>query len=181
MNSKVLELAKKLYELRKRGVGGEKDNATEKLQQLIDRHGISWEMLEEKETHDKDFFIEHDQMKFFLQVVGSVIGNDYRVFERTYDGLDPKKRNLIIQLDNADFIEISAKFEFFWARYKEEETLFMRAFVQKNHLYVKPTDKDMENKKSLSDMSREEIAEYMKMREMMQLLNQHTYRKQLNS
>jgi hypothetical protein len=169
MNNKILDLAKKLYALSERGIGGEKENAANMLNNLMEKHSISLDDIigEIKKKHF--FIVKLEQRKFFFQVVASVIGNIESYFE-----LEGKKTKLGLMLTDADFIEISAKFEFYWKSYEKDMKIFYSAFIQKNSLYRK------------KDESKEPIEDYIpteedfRMFEMMKGIDKHIFQKRLN-
>lgn len=51
MESKIIELARKIKELADRGVGGEKVNATQKLADLLKKYDIAFTELEETKSN----------------------------------------------------------------------------------------------------------------------------------
>lgn len=174
--SSIIDLLKKLKALADRGVGGEKENAQQMLQRLMDKHGISLEDIEGEVKRRRDFFISDEQMKFFKQVVGSVVGREYVYKSRRGDRR--KKKLIALDLTDADYIEIDAKFDFFWKAWEKDVLLFYKAFVQKNHLYSKPNDDEKEEDDD-REYTAEEKAEFFRMAQMMAGMEKHNFQKQL--
>jgi hypothetical protein len=173
MSENLLNLIRKLKELADRGEGGEKENAGNKLQQLLDKHGISLEDINEDVLKDREFTLKPHQLKFFIQVVCSCFGRECTIYKYQKD----RKRNelvRILKLTDAQFLELSAKFDFFWDKYEKDLDIFYSAFIQKNDLYVKGSSlKD--------DLTQEQLDEINKVREMMYGLKKHSFHKQLNN
>lgn len=176
MNENVLELLKKLKALAEKGVGGEKENAADKLQKLMDKHNITWDMLNDDVKKRKEFKIHKDDETFFFQVVSSVVGNTKY---QSYRGEERKaKRRYIFDLTDVEFIEISTKFEFYLKKYKEDLKIFYSAFIQKNELYRKQTDEEKEERKPLTPEEKEEL---WRMMQMMSGMKRHQLQKQLEN
>lgn len=173
MSENLLNLIRKLKELADRGEGGEKENAGNKLQQLLDKHGISLEDINEDVLKDREFTLKPHQLKFFIQVVCSCFGRKCTIYKYQKD----RKRNelvRILKLTDAQFLELSAKFDFFWDKYEKDLDIFYSAFIQKNDLYVKGSS-------SKDDLTQEQLDEINKVREMMYGLKKHSFHKQLNN
>lgn len=127
--SKIIELAKKLKALSERGIGGEKTNAIDALNKLIQKHSISAPELESEEIISKVYGIKFDDRHLFFQVIAS-ISEDIKVY-----GYGKSKTNVIVECTNAQFIEIDAKFNFFLNDYITQVQLFFEAYIQKNRLF----------------------------------------------
>lgn len=169
-DNKILALAKKLHELAKRGIDGEKQNALDMLEKMMQKHGITWDMLDVNNRKEREFKIHKDQHKFLVQIIHSVAGS-----VDIYGFASDKKRTtkrVVVDITDMEFIEVTAKFEFYWAKYKEDMELFYSAFIQKNKLFRKQTEEDEE--KDLPPLTAEEKAKLYRMRQMMDGLDRHT-------
>lgn len=175
MNQKIINLARKLKALADRGVGGEKETAYHMLTRLMKQHGITFDDIDGIERVQHEFFVNDNQYKFFRQVVASVIGAPFSVFHLKGDRRKRKPR--FIDCTNAEAVEIQAKFDFFWRAYQEEENIFYRAFVQKNHLYTKPDNSDQESE--AEELSDEERVKLWKISQMMTGMDHHHFAKQI--
>lgn len=169
--SKILELAKKLKALADKGVGGEAVNAAKKLELICLKHGINLEDLDDEKLQMGWFNVRPEQRKFFIQVVSSVLGNDFDTYSRLKNG--KKIKDVVgIELKPAQIAEIEMKFSFYWRAYQEEHDIFYRAFIQTNQLYVKGSS-------AQKDLSAEEEEKLLRILAMAQALKKHQFRKQL--
>lgn len=175
---KILNLAKKLKALSEKGIGGEKDNATSMLKIHMDKHGITWEMLGEDLIKDHEVFLSEDQERFYKQICANVCGIGSCKFGRyAYKmGKNPGKNRFYVECTDVEFIEISARFDFFWPHYKEESDIFYSAFIQSNKLYAKPSGDESEQK----ELTRSEKERLLKMMAMMSGMEPKQYLKQLS-
>lgn len=169
-HEKIIELAKKLKALADRGVGGEKDNADIMLTKLMNKHGITAEMIEGKEVKRYAFRVSRHYYKLFFQIVANVMGKSGKVY-RGENGLR------YVEATPSDFMEIKCKFDFFLAAYKKEQEVFHRAFVMKNHLYTKVESED--DYASLDDMTPEEKAEWYYANQMAEGMQRQKFHKQI--
>jgi len=120
----IIDLAKKLKALAEQGVGGEKENASAMLQRLMDKHGITIDSISNDVKKRRWFTVKTTQLKFLRQVVSSVIGGDYSYF------VHPNvKSEIAFELTDAEYIEVEAKFDFYWRKYKEDMEIFYSAFI----------------------------------------------------
>lgn len=79
MDEKKLELMKKLMALAERGVGGEKEGAQKKLEQLMKKYKIEEADLTEEKTEDFDFRYKNEFEKRLLRQLFYKIVPDYNV------------------------------------------------------------------------------------------------------
>lgn len=135
MNNKALELAKKIYELTKRGIDGEKENAVLQLEKIMSKYNITMEDLESERIEmyafkfDWDFYLSR---KLLIQIIYMVLGENVRgnFYKNT------KEKYLIyVKCTSQQKIEIEALYTFFKNNFKEDLKLFYEAFLDKNHLY----------------------------------------------
>jgi hypothetical protein len=173
MSDNLLNLIRKLKELADRGEGGEKENAGVKLQQLLDKHGISIEDIEKDVVKERIFNITPNQQTFFRQVVASCFG-EKAIYQYQKE---PKKKVLvrILKLTDAEFIEFSSKFDFYWNKYESDLKTFYSAFIQKNHLYRKNSGTNKE------ELTQEQLDEISRVREMMLALKRHSFHKEIEN
>ena len=175
MSDNVLNLIRKLKELSDRGIGGEKENAGVKLQQLLDKHGISVEDIEKDVVKERAFNITSNQLTFFRQVAASCFGIERTIYQYPKE---PKRKVLvrILELTDAEFIEFSSKFDFYWNKYESDLKTFYSAFIQKNQLYRKSSETEKEE-----PLTQEQLDEISKVREMMIGLKRHSFHKQIEN
>ncbi|MBC7866237.1 MAG: hypothetical protein H7X88_01775 [Gloeobacteraceae cyanobacterium ES-bin-316] len=131
--SKYIELAKKLYELAKRGEGGEKDNAEKMLRRFMMDHSITLEDLEEDVKKRREFKVMDVQDTFFQQILYHVTGSStYRYNPRQKYSV---KKTKWVDLSDSQYAEVKLKFEFYWLAYEKDLKIFYAAFIQKNKLF----------------------------------------------
>lgn len=171
IDDKIIQLAKKLHALAEQGDGGEKENALEMLQRLIQKHGITLESIIGEAKHRRNFVIKTTQHKFFFQVVASVLGQDYSYYQSKSN-----IRKIGLCLSDAEFIEIQAKFDFYVVAYEKDLKLFYRAFIHRNKLYAKQHEN---NQQSSKEQKPELTEDDLKIIYMMQGLKAHAFHKRL--
>jgi hypothetical protein len=168
MDTKIIILARKLKTLWDRGDPGERENAAAKLSALLIRHGLMIEDIEEERILQRTFTVSQKDEDIFIIVCGNTIG-----IERTmHIKGDPNQPGIwYLDLNNSDFIEIEAKFDFFKRAWMEEYYIFMNAFVGRQGLFAldaKASGKEPEEKDYLAAM----LAQQMK---------RHVFHKQLTT
>ena len=173
--NKIIELAKKLKALADGGIGGEKENAAAMLDRLMKQHDITIDTISDVEKKDYIFNVEKEKEKFLIQIIASVIGNNFDHWTYISDRRKKIKRHRII-CTPAEAIEIQAKFDFFWKAWESELEIFYGAFVQKNRLFSKPSGKMDEEERELSLEERQRLR---KMMNMMEGIEEHHFLKQL--
>lgn len=172
---KILTLARKLKALAEKGVDGEKTTAIKTLEAFMAKHEIKPEDLDDDIRKRRQFKVTNNQYKFFKQIIASVCGSNYII------KYDPRKKYSVykpywVDLTDVEFVEISAKFEFYWKAWEKDLELFYSAYIQKNKLYRKPSEDDDREEKELTP---EERARLYKIMNMMEGLDRHQFHKQL--
>lgn len=135
MTSKYFELALKLRELWRRAEGAEAFNAKEKLDALLAKHGITMEDLEGTKVQNRTFNVTQKERDIFFTVITNIFGSgilDVIGFTQATEN-----EHLYLDLNDADFIETEAKYEFFKQAFHEEYMKFLNAFVIKQDLFAK--------------------------------------------
>jgi hypothetical protein len=141
----------------------------------MDKHGISMDVLEENEEKKHTFIVEKDDYKMWRQIVSSVLGDaSISFFANNRRGKRAKTYFVLCAPDKA--IEIQAKFDFYNNIWREELDVFYSAFVQKNKIYKKASEKDEYDDKELTP---EEERRLWKMMNMMEGMDRHHFVKQL--
>jgi hypothetical protein len=182
MKEKFIELARKLKRLADEGVGGEKDNAEEKLKLIMEKYDISFSDIEGEERKKYDVNFHKDiPIRFIQQVLSSIVGNlnKYGVTISKYKYVR-KKNHLSYRIDNIEpqhFTEFVIKVQLFWKDYNEQLELFYGAYVQKNRLYTKQSEDEAD--KPTKPLTPEERAELYKMSAMMEGIDRAKYQKRL--
>jgi hypothetical protein len=136
MSTKAHDLARKLHELAKRGVGGEKTNAEQKLRALMAKHGITLEQLDDELRVERMFkYRSAQEQQFVGQVISSVVGKSHRLYKWTSE-----RNKLFTLLNTAEHLEVIIRLEHYWPLWLGELKLFYRAFIQANRLFAKPVE-----------------------------------------
>ena len=169
-DNKVIQLAKKLKELADRGEEGEKRSAEYHLNKLLEKHNLNLEDVLEEKREIRMFKISKEKEKFFFQILASVIGKDSVKYKQL-------RTQIYVMLTMTEYLEIDTKFDFYWKAWKEELSIFYKAFVQKNKLYSKPSENKKEEDEK--EISPEERAELLRMFRMMEGMNNHSLNKQI--
>lgn len=167
--SKILDLAKKLKALSDRGVGGEKENAQQMLAELIEKHGISIDEIEEPERKQEVLDCKIKQKEMMGQVAYMVLGSKARVYESTRN-----KNCLVVECTKAEYLEIEASFEFFWRAYEKELKLFYQAFIQKNRIFSGDVDG-----RELKDLTEQELKDLRRVMGMKDSIDKYNLNKML--
>lgn len=174
VDDKIINLLKKVNELAKRGVDGEKESAAQRLEYLMGKYGVSIDMLEADTKKEREFVIRSDQAKFFSQTVYSVCGKVDVMYYKN-ERYKKKSRRLVVMTET-EFIEVSEKFAFYWEKYEQDLVYFYKAFIHKNKLFSKPSGEELDR-----EPTREEIEEYERVQEMMQGLKKYSLQKKLEN
>ena len=156
MNS-LIEKLRKLQTLSERGEGGEAENATKLLYQLMEKHGISLDEISNEVPKKQHYNHKGINQKFVLQIIASEIGN-FSYYRQTGKG---KKSYLHFTCTDSEFKFIVAKVNYYWKLLKEEQKLFFKAFIHSNDLYTKPSENDV-----LKEFTQKEIDEFYKIMKM---------------
>jgi len=170
---KIIKLAKKLKALAERGEGGEKINAAAMLRRLMAQYGITVVDIEGEEKHWREFYFRNKyEQRILYQCIYMVLSH------REAPMYKPPRSHGVREMEvtDAEFIEINALQEFFYTAFLNELDLFLAAFIQKNHMFP-------ENAKSLdtSELSIDEWERIMRIQEMAQGINRHTFRRSLGN
>lgn len=171
MEEKIHIKIKRVFELAKRGVGGEKETAQRMLIDLCKKHGIDPQSLDEEEPKKYLFKVPKKHSKLFFQVVVHVTGlTNY--YERT-------PTQILLKCLAHEALEVKETFHFFMKKYEEDEDIFYRAFVQKNGIYRKTKVEDEDEEDRPDTRTPEEEARAWKVAQMAQGLEKHNKLKQI--
>lgn len=155
MTEKTKQLIKKLQALAERGVGGEKETAARKLQQLLDKNGIY--SLEELEEEKVEYFLfsyngKHE-IKLLKQCMYKVLGAGERI---EYYRSRGTRQKIGIYCTMAQKMEIELEFEFYRNVFYEELPSFMSAFIQAQSIFPEDAPK---SEKTIYECTAEELRE----------------------
>lgn len=160
MDTKYIDLAKKLKALAERGEGGEMENAKTMLESIMRKYNITIDDITSEEKAIVWFKVNVRLKKLFNQVAYSIMGKGYGSWNRKL------KRSLVgIECTRLQEAEIRNKFDFYSRAYKEELDAFLLAFVHANKLF--PDDPDVINKRKLTPKEKARLLKALQMSESM--------------
>ena len=133
MEEKTKERLKKLQALAERGVGGEKETAQRKLEQLLKANNITLDELDgEKVSYYLFSYNGQHKAKLLRHCMYKVMGAAAGIkFYRTQG----TRQKIGIECTAAQKIEIELEYEFYSRVFDEEIADFMDAFIAKQNIY----------------------------------------------
>lgn len=162
----------KLYELAKRGVGGEKTNAERFLNNLLEKHGLSIDDIDQ-ELPKKRYYrytTNHNEM-LIAQVILKVTNNKQIWNVKHY-------KELAAEVTDYQHVQILELIDFHLDNYNQEKKIFLKdftvAYVQKHKLF-----RDAPDERELKDLTQEEKEALWRMSNLKQNLSNKSYTKKL--
>ena len=150
MDEKTQSRIKKLQALAERGVGGEKETAARKLQELLKKNGIRniEELTEEEYIFTLFSYKGALGRKLLRQCIYKVMGYDS---DRTQYKPRNTRQKIGIYCTKAQKLEIELEFEFYERLFEEQQEIFLSAFIQKQRIFPQdapvsdeePTERDL--------------------------------------
>lgn len=152
---KKIEKLKKLKELAERGEPNERDVARTKLNEMLEKHGISESEIDKPDVVRRAFRYKkcEDNKSILCQVIWSVVASASIFSHKT-------KKEVYVETDYAQYIEIVEKYKHFACIFEKQKASFITAFILKNELYSKGTGEEKDNEK---EMSKEELSQVLGM------------------
>jgi len=172
--NKVIELAKKLKALADKGIGGEKTNAETLLKKFLKKHNLSIDDIENKTEYSHYYFKAKGINAHLLNQIAKRVRYDMRVFDVYKFAWKNKGGNIGIECTVAEYIEVEAMYELYKPLYASELKIFYKAFLMANDLLARPPET-----KKASDLTKEELKEYLRQSAMASNIDSKTFRKQL--
>jgi hypothetical protein len=173
--NKNIELAKKLKALADRGIDGEKINAQKFLDDMLKKHNLSIEDIENEKIDDYYFSPKEEDEKLLYQITKRVNPEikcykipQKKVKEYALNG------NFIISCILSEYIEIEAMFDIYKKHFEKEFEIFWYAFCKANDLLIQTKEK-----RELSSLDPEELEKVTRSYAMAKNIKAETYRKQL--
>jgi len=156
---KKKELIKKLQALAERGVGGEKETAKKKLEQLMEKYNINSACIEEdvKDFHDFKYAGKWEE-KLLVQVIAHVMGSAEDIRQRPSG--KGSRSVFLVDCTQTEALQIGVEFDFYKVLMAEDMDIFFSAFIHKHKLfgrsrnrqYESPTDEEMEKAARIFEM-----------------------------
>ena len=141
---KALERARKIKELSERGIGGEKENATNMLNKLLKKYNLSLDDLEGEKIISKIFTYKNKiEQKLILQLIANVCPDANGWFLQN-------KKAIRLEAEVSLVFEVDLKYSIYKDALQQHLEDSFSAFVHVNNLYAapnknyKPTAKDIE-------------------------------------
>lgn len=128
---------KSLQTLIDRGNGSEKINAQELLSKILDKYNITLdEIIKDEEVKYYDWhYTSWCEEKLLIQVMCKVLGDqEWQLMRTRY-----RRQRDGVYCTASQALEIELEYEFHCRMFKEDLRIFLRSYVQKNHLFG-PTD-----------------------------------------
>jgi len=176
LNQELKEKLLKLYELSKRGIGGEKTNAETFLQKLLDKHGLTIDDIDANVKKERFYkYTTKANKSIILQVIFSILGEKGSLYS------NKSYKEVITDATDYENIQIIEKIDFhlenFEADRKQILNDFKSAYIQKHRLFPMDNGDTDEECKPLTP---EERAAIMRAAHLQTVLNNNTYTKKLD-
>jgi hypothetical protein len=148
----------------------ERESALKKFYELMEKHGITEDCLEDESVTTHDFkWNGKREHSLLVQIIVKVF-DDSRITTYNYRRNGRKVGNTLgLDCTTAQKLEIDFMFDFYKILYRREEETFFDAFIQKHKLFGPPSGKG----KKLSD------EDYMKMIQLMRGMEDASPQKRL--
>lgn len=124
-------MARKLYELAQKGIGGEKDAAQKKFEEHLKKYKIHISEIDSSKNM-RNFRVKSDDDRFIL---GNVI-----LSVNPYAELIKLTTIIKVSLDEEDFIEVVNRFKYFARLYKTEREMLQMSFMHKHKDFFQPDE-----------------------------------------
>lgn len=135
MESKKIELIKKVKALADRGVGGEKEDAAKLLEKLMKKYGIEEADISEDIEEIQSFSYHGEfERRLLLQIFYKHFP-DIRSRVRTLPYGKGSRSTFLVSCTKAQGIEIAIEFDFYRELWKEEVNFFYKAFLHKHDIF----------------------------------------------
>lgn len=176
-NEKYIALAKKLYELSKRGIDAEKQNAQNMLYALMKKHNISMSDLEAEKKEKRCFKYSLDHEASIIKAVMFKVLN----VANLHFYCPPKgsrKKYLVFELTDYQYMEAVGMIGFYKNDFNSELKLFTRAYIamQRINSDIEPEEDEDIVPPPCSNKEREED---FRIAQMAQGIKRKSYLKQL--
>lgn len=174
-DEKIKDKLRKLLELARQGIGGEKDNAQSVLGKLLKKYNLALEDLDPDCAPIEPFefsFKDELERNLLHQVMHHVLQSS-KLLVRVERG---NSKKVCIQITRAQKLEIDMAFDIYRKAFKKEQERLFIAFINKNNLRGPGLDeKDKEeDAPAPSDISKEDLMAIAAM--MMAIKTTHVYK-----
>jgi hypothetical protein len=136
---------------------GERKNARSLLNRLLKKTGLTEADLIEKEAlHPVTIKIEGE---WDIKILGQLVGQEKETQQFTYRTIVGHPRLIRVDLTSSQEVRIRKKFYALRIAWKKESELYWAAFVEANHLGVKPDEVDIK----LTDQEEAELNQIIRL------------------
>ena len=132
-------------------MGGEKETAKKKLEQLMEKYNINSACIEKdvKDFHDFKYAGKWEE-KLLVQVIAHVMGSAEDIRQRPSG--KGSRSVFLVDCTQTEALQIGVEFDFYKVLMAEDMDIFFSAFIHKHKLfgrsrnrqYESPTDEEME-------------------------------------
>lgn len=164
----IIERINKLRKLADQGVGGEKFNAQARIEEIMQKYGITDSDLEKEELKFYYYAYKNSYEDQLFRQICAVVNRsreagiirrdipkrDQRILKQAF-GFVPTCR---VECTKAEIIEIESMFDVYKASFEAQLDTFLYAFIMKNNLLV---DADPDCKSTLEERQRAFMASQM--------------------
>ena len=179
---KLIDLARRLRELARRGEGGEAVNAQEALDRHLTRHNLTMADLESEDREFRSIPIltdapENHGMLLFVTLMNTAKQSECQpgVFMVLEEGKKKRVRSVGALLTPGEYAEWTAKANLYWPLLQDELQVFLRAFVGANNLWA------LEARERTEPLTAKEIENLRRSQNMEHSVDRRQYRRQLGS
>ena len=174
MEEKIKDKLMKLYELSKRGVGGEKENAEMFLNRMLKKHNLTIEDIASEQLKIRGYlYTTLWKKKIICQVIARVT-NRWEIFASSGKGF----KIVSSKVTDCEHVQILELIDFHFENFELEKKVFLKdfegAYIQKHRLFKDSSDEETK------DLTPEERREVMRMVGIYENLSNRTYTKKLN-
>lgn len=167
----VKELIRKIHALSVRGVGGESDTALRKLDLLLAKYDVTLDDILEETVKTYQFSFKNEWDENLMVQLYYAITKDRERKVWSYSKLGNKiARKIGLDLTAEQYVDYQEQLTYYRGIWKKELKRFFGAFCHKHDL-LRPTGMDAADRLP----SKEELREYLRMKEMMRGLGEKTY------
>lgn len=136
MDDKKKQLLNKLKALAERGVGGEKETAQRKLQELMEKYEIDENDLSDDKKEKYQFKYKNEfEKKLIKQIAYRTFKKEWSERMYTYSKGREKKSIMLIECTKAEEIQLKIEYEFYKDLWKEEAEFLFNVFIQKHRIF----------------------------------------------
>ena len=136
MDDKKKQLLNKLKALAERGVGGEKETAQRKLQELMEKYEIDENDLSDDKKEKYQFKYKNEfEKKLIKQIAYRTVKKEWSERMYTYSRGRGKRSIMLIECTKAEEIQLRIEYEFYKDLWKEEAEFLFNVFIQKHRIF----------------------------------------------